>query len=471
MSETKPTPWQLSADEVLAVVMRDAVEYKRARFELALMVADFPPGPWQDVFRAVDSLYFEDKPIHITAIMDVCTGASVEWVSARWAMGSAPLGGVTLASNVAILKARARAFGQLTAMSAGMADLKAAETDDDRAAVVGRIITQLSSEYTDTFADATALGAGERFEAFMLSDPEPVITTGIRWLDNNTGGIQRGQNWWIASAYKMRKSTLMRIMALGAARSGASVTIAAREGSQQLLNAQFVAMLAAEHLLKHGHYAGVDKHGVPLNAISASLLLRLKNRYRTQLDAHQVAAVDYGIQEFKRLGKRLRIYDASTENGALSDLASVQTVVLRDKEMYGMDVLFVDYLQLLGGNRANIYENVSYAAQQLQHMALRHNIGVVVLAQLNEESVRGNNEGHSPGVKGGGDPAAAADFLFQTGYPMDAEGKPMFDQLRITIKLARHGAYGQSENFPMHPASGLLLGNGAPTAPLMLEGA
>lgn len=466
MSETQPTPWQLSADEVLAVVMRDAAEYRRARFELALMVADFPPGPWQDVFRAVDSLYFEEQPIHITAIMDRCPTASLEWVTARWALfNGAALTGPTLDSNVSILKARSRAFAQLNAMSAAIADLRKADSDDDRAAVIGRVITQLSSEFTDTFADATALGAGERFEAYMQGEPEPVITTGLRWLDNNTGGLQRGQNWWIASAYKMRKSTLMRNMALAAARSGAQVTIAAREGSQQLLNAQFVAMLAVEYLIKQGHYNERDAHGIPLNAISATLLLRLKRRFRTQLDPRQVAAVDYGIQEFKRLGKRLRIYDSTPENGALSDLASVQTVVLRDREMYGLDVLFVDYLQLLDGNRSSIYENVSHAAQQLQHMAQRHNMAAVVLAQLNEEAVRGNNNSHSPGVKGGGDPAAAADFLFQTGYPMDAEGNAMKDMLRVQIKLARHGAYGQAESFPMHEASGLLMVGAAQPAP------
>lgn len=468
MSEMQPTPWQLSADEVLAVVMRDAAEYKRVRFELGLAIADFPPGTWQEVFRAVDVLYFEEAPIHVTAILDRCPAASLEWITARWAMGSAPLGGATLDGNVSILKARARAFGQLTAMHAAIADLKAAETDEDRGAVIGRIITQLSTERADTFADSTALAAGERFEAFMQSEPEPVITTGIRWLDNNTGGIQRGQNWYIASPYKMRKSTLMRNMALAAARSGASVTIAAREGIQKLLSAQLVAMLAVEYLLKEGHYHARDKHGIPLHAISASLLQRLQIRYRTQLDPRQVAAVDHGIREFKRLGKHLRIYDSSHEFGGLSDLASVQTVMRRDREMYGLDVLFLDYLQLLDGNRRDTYENVSHVSQQLQQMAQRDNVALVILAQLNEETVRGHNEGHSPGVKGGGDPAAAADFLFRTGYALDAEGKPMTDQLRVQIKLARHGAYGQAEVFQINEASGLILPGDMAPAPLLL---
>jgi hypothetical protein len=277
-------------------------------------------------------------------------------------------------------------------------------------------------------------------------------------MDERTGGILPGEIWWIAAAYKMRKSSLLRNMALGAVRGGASVTIITLESPQNVVVAQFVAMLAAEFLLREGLFAEKDRNGIPLNAITAKQLLALRSSYRTVLDKRQVAAVQHGIAEYKRLAKSLRIYDATPTNGHVRTLGDVQTLLLRDKNLYGGNVLFLDYLQRLSGRGDSIFDRISQQALELQNMALHNNVGLVVLAQQNEETVRGKGDEHSPGVKGGGDPAATADYLFITRYPVkNADGTHNRDRLALELRLARHGEAGAQQELPIHAASGLLI--------------
>jgi len=460
MSSNAPTPWQTTADEVLAVLLQDEKAHDRARFEWQVDERHFPPGAHREVFRAVDDLRLKNRPVHPAALHDACNGkVDVAWLGGLFMLYSEALTGEVFRTNVENMKARGQSFMDIQSMTWAIEALRGAATHEARQQVVADVLTALGNEAHATLLPATALESGERFEALMAAAPPKTLPTGIRWIDNLTGGMQHGQIWWIAAPYKMRKSSLMRNILINAVRGGASVTLAALEGSQSLVIAQLVAMFAAEWLLQHGHFHAVDKQGLPLNAISAALLLRLRQRYKTQLDPRQVAAVGYGIQEYKRLGDRLRIYDRTPENGGLGSLTSIETMLRRDVKKYGMDVCFIDYMQLIGAGRSSYFENVAHISQRLQQLAGSHNIAQVVLAQLNEEAVRTSVESHSPGVKGGGDPAATADFLFTTKYGerTDGDDSPPPDRMRITLKLARHASMGQWKEFTIHPSTGLLL--------------
>lgn len=460
MSSNAPTPWQTTADEVLAVLLQDEKAHDRARFEWQVDERHFPPGPHREVFRAVDDLRLKNRPVHPAALHDACNGkVDVAWLGGLFMLYSESLTGEVFRTNVENMQARGQAYMDIQAMTWGIEALRGAANADARQQVIGDVLTALGSQTHTALLPATALESGERFEALMAAAPPKTLPTGVTWIDNLTGGMQHGQIWWLAAPYKMRKSSLMRNLLINGVRAGASMTLAALEGSQSLVIAQLVAMFAAEWLLKHGHYHAVDKQGLPLNAISAALLLRLRQRYKTQLDPRQVAAVEHGIREYKRLGDRLRIYDRTGANGGLGSLSSVETMIHRDVNKYALDVCFIDYMQLIGGGKSSYFENVAHISQRLQHLAGSENIALVVLAQLNEEAVRSSTESHSPGVKGGGDPAATADFLFTTKYGdrSDEEDAPPPDRMRITLKLARHASMGQWKDFTIHPSSGLLL--------------
>lgn len=454
-----PTPWQLAADELLAAVMADRNAWQVLRFELGLMAAHFPPGRHRQAFLAIDQLHLTEQPTHLTAIVDAANGAiPLEWLAERALLAEAALANGTLRKNAEIARTRAQAYAHVQAMEWGIGELKAAENEEKRRAVLARVLTMLGDELGADVSDATALAAGERFAALMETPPQRGFSTGIAWMDERTGGILPGEIWWIAAAYKMRKSSLMRNLALGAVRGGASVTIITLESPQNVVVAQFVAMLATEFLLREGLYAEKDRHGLPLHAITAKQLLALRSSYRTVLDKRQVAAVQHGITEYKRLARALRIYDATPANGGVRTLSDVQTLLLRDKNLYGGNVLFIDYLQRLSGRGDTIFDRVSQQALELQTMALRYGVGLVVLAQQNEETVRGKGDEHSPGVKGGGDPAATADYLFITRYPVKhGDGTLNRERMEVELRLARHGEAGGRQQLAIHPASGLLI--------------
>ena len=458
MGDQNPTPWQRSAEEVLAVLLKEPDAYDRTRFELGLLSCDFPPGKWRDLFLAIVALKHKSEPVHLASIIDKCNGTGdQDWIGLRFVQYAPALGGSVLDSNIHIIQSRGQLYKDYTALSWAADQLKGSETEDERQQIVGDVITALGLGRGGNVQDATAGAAGARLEALLNSPPTKQIKTGISWIDNLTGGYELGEIWWIAAAYKMRKSSLMRNIAVNAARNGASVTIATLEGTQEIVVAQIVTMFAAEYMLDNGIYSERDHGGQPLNAVSAKLLLRLRNNYKTQLDKQQVAAVSYGIQQYKRLGDKLRIYDATTRNGNLSDIESIRTMAMRDKEKYGCQLVFLDYLTRIRAKGATIFDRVSSMALELQNLALKQDVGLTVLAQRNEETIRGGGDDHSPGVKGGGDPAATADYLFLVEYGKGPDGQEDWEQIKLELRLSRYGEAGKSVYLPIHAASGWIL--------------
>jgi archaellum biogenesis ATPase FlaH len=458
MSEQNPTPWEISADEVLAVLLRNDKAYQQACYEWSLKAFHMPPGPRRFTMHAINALRRANEPVHIAALVDRSDGqVTPGWLAERVAAYSEAMLGERFKSNVEICRSRAKAYQDVTNMQYAIDELKKAGDEDERRRIVGEVISNLGTEADTSIEDSTATATAARFLDMLDAPPLPTLTTGVTWLDNNTGGLMRKQIWWIAAAYKKRKSTLMRNMAIGLLRKGASVTIAAREGSQELVTAQIIAMLAVEQLHREGVHDARDSRGVPLDMISATLLMKLRNTYKRVMDKRQVQAISIAVREYMSWGNRLRIYDTTEEHGGLSDFQSLETVIERDIQMYGVDVVFVDYFQLFTAGHSTMYDNASHMARQAQQIAAEKNIAMVMLAQLNEESVKGSNDNYSPGVKGGGDPAATADFLLTTDYPKNSDGDSVFTRLRIMIKLARHGEAQKFTEVPIHPASGLIL--------------
>lgn len=459
MSANEPTPWQLAAEELVAAAVDKKKWWELLRFELNANLSDFPPGMHYEAFKATDALYLKGEMVHQTSVIAESNGKLGDtWLGAILYAYQESHTEELIRSNLAICKERATAYDQVKALSQSLEDMKRAQTADERAEIIGRTITRLSVEDMGALNDPSALSAGERFESELNAEPLKAVATGVEWIDNLSGGVRRKEIWWIAGAYKMRKSTLMRIMALGAARSGASVDICAFEGSQQLIIAQLVTMLAVEWLSKRGHYNDKDGRGGPLHLLSAKQLLTLGNKYKTALHPLQVSAISAGILEYKRFGNKLRIYDSTPKNGNLKTVASINTVVMRGKQLYDSDVCFVDFLQRIGGGGKTIFDKTMHNSYELQDLALRRDIAMVILAQRNEETIRNGSDSHSPGVKGGGDPAATADYLFVTEYPKKLEGGD-FDRntMMIRCQLSRHGEAGVSCDLPIHPPTGLAM--------------
>jgi len=65
-----------------------------------------------------------------------------------------------------------------------------------------------------------------------------------------------------------------------------------------------------------------------------------------------------------------------------SGISQVRSYVSRLKQRKGLDVVFIDYLQLLTGEGSNRYEKVTDISRQLKIMCIQHEITIVALSQL-----------------------------------------------------------------------------------------
>jgi replicative DNA helicase len=251
--------------------------------------------------------------------------------------------------------------------------------------------------------------------------------TGLEWLDDKTGGLQPAHVWIISAPYKGRKTTLARNIIKTACRKGASVDMFALEGDQGSTSLGLQAMVATELLSES------DRN------LSETFV---KRGWPTVV---QKAAIDAARHEID--GWNLRIYDGRDGIGTADKIVAK---VKRDRVLFGLNIFIVDYLQLLGSGK--LFERVEASTHALQRLIVEEGVTGVLLAQLNEQTIRDGDSDYSPGVKGGGDPAAAADFLLRTIY--DGENRP--DRLTVHLKLARHAQPGKQE-YIINPQSGLIV--------------
>lgn len=108
------------------------------------------------------------------------------------------------------------------------------------------------------------------------------------------------------------------------------------------------------------------------------------------------------------------------------------------RRKYGeIGVVGIDYLGLMAGPGKTLFERTAFLAPELKNLAKAKNVPLLVLSQVNRDSVRNNAEIEAHSAKGGGDVEASADFML--GMYQDKE-----NQLILKILKNRNGAAGDS---------------------------
>ncbi len=258
--------------------------------------------------------------------------------------------------------------------------------------------------------------------------------TGWLWMNDKTGGMCPSHVWVVSAPYKGRKTTLARNLVISACRAHASVDVFALEGDQGSTAAGLLAMLATEKL---------RTWGCPEEMILSETWVRRGNRTSAQRDALSDARKELDAWN-------LRVYDGRDR---ISSADKIAYKVKRDRFMFGLNVFVVDYMQLLGEGR--LFERLESSTHTLQRLIIEEGTTGILLAQLNEATIwtmkDDDDSNYSPGVKGGGDPAAAADFLIRTKY--DSTNP---DELTVQLKLARHAQPGKMR-YEINRQSGRIL--------------
>lgn len=324
---------------------------------------------------------------------------------------------------------------------AGLRQLGRELSDFEDIEKVGDAVSRASSELGELLAGKTnrsPLGGDVSKLVWeqMETGDETAIPTGFKWFDDLTGGLWTGMNYWIVAPYKSGKTTVMRNGVINTAQAGHGVGVFCAEGSREMFTLDCQAMIATG-VLADQNYRGDDLR------LDGLFIRRFYHRPGV-FKSYELNAVN----ESKRIWDSLPIQLWDKRDG-VTNLTTLRYLIKRSKLEYGLRVFWADYSQLFGDG-GTLFERQSETSKAIQDIAASEDVAICMLAQQNEEQVRNGNEGHSPGVKGGGDAAAAADFLL---IPKIDQDNPFME---LRLKLSRHTRPGKGNHY-INRSSGLMM--------------
>lgn len=189
------------------------------------------------------------------------------------------------------------------------------------------------------------------------------ITTGLKTLDQYTGGWVDTGMYIIGARPSVGKSALLGKMVIKAAQSGKHVGVISLEMPDVQIGARLASM----------------ETGIEFWRI-----------YRAKIDDQKE-----NDRLYKQLGEManlpIRISDKTQVN-----LTDIKAKVIQLKHKGQLDILFIDYLQLMdaepstrSGNRE---QEVAKISRGLKILAMEYKIPIIVLCQLNRESEKRNDK-------------------------------------------------------------------------------
>lgn len=302
----------------------------------------------------------------------------------------------------------------------------------------GRIANELgglmaSKSHRQATAEAVSGTAWEQVQ----QQNENSLPSGLKWFDELTGGFWPGMNYWLVAPYKSGKSTVMRNSVLSLGKGGYPVGVLCAEGSREMFALDCQAMLATEVLANQG-LRGTN--------LRLSGLFIKRNYWRSGvLTSQELEAVNQAVAIWKTLP--IHVWDSKD---GIRDLATTRYLTKRAHLEHGTGVFWADYSQLFGRGDS-LFEQQRRTSLFVQNLAQDENFVFCMIAQQNEEKIRDSNDSaYSPGVKGGGDAASAADFML---IPRINPDEPV---LELRLKLSRHSRTGKGLHY-LNPSSGLLM--------------
>jgi len=230
--------------------------------------------------------------------------------------------------------------------------------------------------------DPVAIGpAADELMAYvqdMAAGVNPAISTGLHDLDRITaGGIRPGEMWVIGARPKMGKTAL----ALALQRN-----MSTEHGTLYLSQEMPVLQLTMRHAAALG--------GMNLQAL----------RSPREDDSDMWRRLAEASDTLRRLNM---VHDSQ---GGLS-LLDVRRKVMHARRHHGIDVVLVDFLQLMVGDGANRNAELDAISNGLKSMAMEFKVGLVLLSQLNRKADERSGPPVMADLRDSGAIEGAADFI------------------------------------------------------------
>ena len=196
-----------------------------------------------------------------------------------------------------------------------------------------------------------AITASERYENLHKSSGFiSGISCGFTDLDMATCGFQQGDLIVIAARPSMGKTALMNCLALNAAKKGHPCGIFSLEMSNQQIFDRMIASESGVNSMKFRSGRFEEEDWAAISKAQSKL-------YDLPIFIDESPSLFYG--ELRRRARQMKMH-------------------------YGIEIIFVDYIQLLQGDKQNgRVEEVSSISRNLKALAKEMHLPVVALSQLN----------------------------------------------------------------------------------------
>lgn len=222
--------------------------------------------------------------------------------------------------------------------------------------------------------------------------------TGIKDLDDATGGLHKGELVLVGARPAVGKSALTLQIALAAADSGAHVLLVNQEMSVEQTGVRMLARTT----------------GIPVNVLRDMQLERPDDQWTLISD---------GLIQMSTQGNLLGLFPAQ-------NIEQLRATAQRLKDGPGLDAVVVDYLQLLQTRQKfeADFQRLGYVSRTLKMMALELDCVVVAAVQVGRSA-----DGDMPSLaelRGSGDLEQDADAVLLMHSPEDADNKWVCDDDR-----------------------------------------
>lgn len=192
----------------------------------------------------------------------------------------------------------------------------------------------------------------ERFDRHLRGETLMGLPTGLAELDEKLGGLLPGQLIIVAGRPAMGKTTLgMGFATFASVHAGKSALVVSMEMEEGALTDRAIA----------------SEGRIPLGAI--------KNGTACESHTAQLTAATSTVSQ-------ANLFFAHRAGGTVG---RIRSMARRHKMRYGLDLLMVDYLQLLEGEGGNRTEAVSSISRGFKLLAVELGIPVVLISQLSRK--------------------------------------------------------------------------------------
>ena len=389
---------------VLAAMLsgrRDPIPYASQ-----LVAADFHKREHREVFQAIQQLIAANQPVTLVTVSDMLNKTvkhDQSLVATLPELHKHAVIGWAIDSHIAMIKAASLRRELFTRLDAAQKQLMDAE--NDAAAILesarqGLRDMVISGHKWQEMPDVL-INAYETLERRQKGEEKP-MPSGIASLDRLTGGFYRGEMTVIGARPAVGKSALGMFIALSTAKQGYRVGVVSRE----MTDVQYGTRILGS---------------------------------RTEIESARLRTGQIDPCDWTQLSESLEYHSPLNVSFMFTarDVEDLRMEVQNKIDTEGLDMLVVDYLQLLQSKQKfeKDYMRIGYVSRMLKSMSLDFNIPIIALAQVGRSST--NDMPTLAELRGSGDIEQDADnviFLHRPDSSGDKYVRPddraLFDELK-----------------------------------------